>query len=381
MKNIVLGFIFFSTIQLCFGQQERIENAINKFLLDTAEIARLQAELRSSKQDSSRVLIMQQLIAQYSNNLDSGIHYCFEALNLSRKINFHKGELNALGQLQNLLKHHGVLLKAFNISHKGLQASRRYGDKHYEATFLGELGILYRESGVFPEAMTFLKKSKDLYDSIGEKYWSAYQLNNIGEVYLLKNELDSALILCGLALKEVQGAPAGYFWITFYTSLNLGNIFMGQTSYDSALHYLKLAKQIVAFHSHHFNTNLSIAKVFDKIDMKDSSLYYAGEANRVALESDAYSFNAEVNDFLGKFYHDRDINESIKFTRRSLAYKDSLYRQSVNIGLENFDELDEQEKQFEIQSAQAAYQFRARLIGLLTGVLLLLIIIGILVRN
>jgi signal transduction histidine kinase len=91
--------------------------------------------------------------------------------------------------------------------------------------------------------------------------------------------------------------------------------------------------------------------------------------------------NADVNDFLGKFYHDKDINESIKFTRRSLEYKDSLYKQSVNLGLENFDELDEQERQFEIQSVQAVYQFRARLIGLLAGVLVLLVIIGILVRN
>ncbi len=381
MKKLVLGFIFFSTIQLGFSQQKRVENELNKFLLDTAEIARLQSALRNSTQDTSKVLLMQLLIAQYSNNLDSGIHYCFKALNLSRKINFHKGELNALGQLQNVLKHHGVLLKAFNISHKGLQISRRYGDKPYEGTFLGELGMLYRESGVFSEALIYLKKSKYLYDSIGDKYYSAHLLNNIGEVYLLKNELDSALLFCRMALKEVQGAPAGYFWITFYTSLNLGNIFMGQANYDSSLYYLRVAKKIAAFHSHQFNTNLSIAKVFEKIGMKDSSLYYAGEANRVALESDAYSFNAEVNDFLGKFYYSQDLDKSVSYTRRSLAYKDSLYKQSVSIGLENFDELDEQEKQFEIQSAQAAYQFRARLIGLLIGVLVLLIIIGILVRN
>ncbi|HMG93370.1 MAG TPA: ATP-binding protein, partial [Chryseolinea sp.] len=216
---------------------------------------------------------------------------------------------------------------------------------------------------------------------IGEKYLFAYQVNNIGEIYLKKNELDSALILCRSALKGFEKAPADHFWMTIYTALNLGNIFMGQTKYDSSLYYLKLAKQLATFHAHQFNANLSIAKVFDRLGMKDSTLYYADEANRVALASDAYSFNAEVNDFLGKFYHDKDINESIKLTRRSLAYKDSLYRQSVNIGLENFDELDEKERQFEIQSANAAFQFKARLIGLLTGVLVLLIIIGILVRN
>jgi two-component system, NtrC family, sensor kinase len=380
MKKIVLGFIFFATIQLCFSQK-KVENELNKYLIDTAAIARLQAELRNSKQDTSRVNIMQELIRQYSNNLDSSVHYCFTALNLSRKINYHKGELNALAQLENALKHHGMILKSFTISRNGLQAAGRYRDKFYEANFLGELGILYRESGVFVEAMTYLKKSNNLYDSIGEKYFSAYQFNNIGEVYLLKNELDSALLLCRLALKGMEGAPVGYYWITFYTSLNLGKIFMGQANYDSSLYYLKTARQIAAFHDHKVYTNLSIATVFDRLAMKDSSLYYAGEANRAALESNAYSMNADVNDFLGKFYHDKDINESIKFTRRSLAYKDSLYKQSVSIGLENFEELDEQERQFEIQSAQAAYQFRARLIGLLTGVLVLLVIIGILVRN
>ncbi len=380
MKKIVLGFLFFSTIQLCFSQK-KVENELNKYLIDTAAIARLQAELRNSKHDTSRVDIMQELIRQYSNNLDSGVHYCFKALNLSRKINYHKGELTALNQLENALKHHGMILKSFTISRKGLQAARRYRDKFYEANFLGELGILYRESGVFVEATTYLKKSKNLNDSIGEKYFSAYQLNNIGEVYLLKNELDSALLLCRLALKGMEGAPVVNYWITFYTSLNLGKIFMAKANYDSSLYYLKTAKQIAVYHDHKVYTNLSIAKLFDILGMKDSSLYYADEANRVALESSAYSMNADVNDFLGKFYNDKDINESIKFTRRSLEYKDSLYRQSVSIGLENFDEFDEQEKQFEIQSAQAAYQFKARLIGLLTGVLVLLIIIGILVRN
>ena len=381
MKKFVLGLVFFSTIQLCFSQQERVEIEKSKYLVDTAAIAQLQAELRNSKHDTLRVDIMRGLSRQYSNNLDSAIHYCFKSLNLSRQINYHSGELNALAALQNALKHHGILLKAFNISHKGLQASRRYGDKFYEATFLGELGTLYRESGVFKEAMTYLKKSKNLYDSIGEKYYSAYQLNNIGEVYLLKNELDSALLLCRLALKGVEGAPAGAFWITFYTSLNLGNIFMGQSKYDSSLYYLRRAKQIAAFHSHQFNTNLSIAKVFDKLGVKDSSLHYADEANRVALESRVYTFNADINDFLGKFYHKADLNKSVEFTRRALAYKDSINRQSTVIALENFDELDEQEKQFEIQSAQAAYQFRTRLIGVMVGVLVLLIIMGILIRN
>ncbi|HEX6892893.1 MAG TPA: ATP-binding protein [Chryseolinea sp.] len=380
MKKIALGFIFFAAIQVCFSQQ-RIENELNKYLVDSAAIAQLQRKLHNSKEDSSRVDILTDLVRQYSNNLDSGLYYSFMALNLSRKINYHKGELLALLGLENSLRHHGLLLKAFNISHKGLQVSTRYQDKFFEATFLGELGILYRDSGVFPEAMKYLKRAMDLYDSLGEKYFSAYQLNNIGEVYLLKNQPDTALLRCRLALKGMEGAPPGFFWITFYTCLNMGNIFMLQANYDSSLYYLKTAKQIARFNDHQVYTNLSIAKVFDRTGMRDSSLYYASEANRVAFATGAYSFNADVNDFLGKFYQDKDINESINFTRRSLAYKDSLYRQSVIFGFENFDELDEQEKQFEIQSAQAAYQFKARLIGLLTGVLVLLIIIGILVRN
>ena len=381
MKKTVLGLLFFSMVQFCLSQQGRVENEVKKYLLDTTEIARLQAKIRNAQEDSSMVFDIELLSAQYSSDLDSSIHYTFKALNLSRRINFHKGELRALTHLASVLRQYGLLLKAFNICHKGLQISRRYGEKSHEATFLGEIGICYRESGVFPEAMTYLKKSKNLYDSMGDKYLSAYQLNNIGEVHLLKNELDSALFLCRLALKEEEGVPAGAFWITYYTSHNLGNIFLAQANYDSSLYYLKFAKKIAALNAHRFSTNLSLAKLFDKLGMKDSSLHYAGEANRVALESRVFTFNSDINDFLGEFYHDVDLNRSDEFTRLALTYKDSLYRQSVSIGLENFDELDEQERQFEIRSANAAFQFKARLVGLLTGVLVLLIIIGILVRN
>jgi tetratricopeptide (TPR) repeat protein len=381
MKKIVLGLFFFSLTQYCFSQQESVDSLKNGFLIDRATIDRLHVELRDSKHDTARVLIMHQLIRQYSNNLDSVLHYGFKALNLSRKINFRRGELVALAQMEDQLKHHGVLLKAFNICHKALQASRRYADKKYEANFLGELGILYRESKVFPESMMYLKRSRALYDSMGDKYSSAYHLSNIGEVHLLKNELDSALWFCRLALKEVKGAPITDFWITIYVSQNLGDIFMAQTGYDSALYYLKRAKKIGPFHEHQFKSNLSIAKVFDRLGMKDSSLYYAAEANRVALESRVYTFNSDINDFFGKFYRDADLIKSAEYTRLALTYKDSVNWQNTVIALENFDELDEQEKQFEIQSAQTAYQFKARLIGLLAGMTVLLVIIGILIRN
>ena len=381
MIKIGLGLILFATLHLCIAQQTTQENEAKKYVVDTTLIAQLQEKLRNSTEDSSRVLIMQELIKQYSNNLDSGLHYSFEALNLSRKVNFHGGELYALLSLANQLKHHGVPLKALNICHKGLKTSKRYHDKFYEATFLGELGILYGESGVYPESMKYLRKSKTLYDSIGDDDFAAYQLSNISGIYLLMQKLDSALLLGRVSLKEGILAPAENFWITYYTAVNLGKIFVAKADYDSSIYYLKLAKQTGKFHSHQFNTNLSLAKVFDRLDMEDSSLYYADEANRVALESGVYAFNAEVNNFLANFYRLRNIDKALNFSRRSLAYKDSLYNQSVSIALENFDELDEQERQFEIMSARAAYQFKARLIGLLAGVVVLLIIIGILVRN
>lgn len=381
MKHFFISLLFGLVVQLCIGQTPKIANNKERYLIDSAEIARLKADLRTSAKDSSRVMILREIIAHYSNNLDSGLHYCFQALNLSRKINFHEGELITLGLLQNQLKDHGLALKAFNISHKGLKASKRYHNKYYEATFNGELGILYRQSGLYDQALMYLRKGKILYDSIGEPYWAAHQIDNIGEVYLSKGNLDSALLLCRSALKQVTHAPASYFWITFYTSVNLGNIFMEQGNYDSALYYLKLARPLAVFHVHHFNTNLSMARVFEKLNMKDSSLYYANEANLVASESGVFTFHAQVNDFMANFYRKRDVNKSLDFAKASLAYKDSLYRQSVNIALENFDELDEQEKQFEIQSAQAAYQFKSRSIGLLAGITLLLVILGILIRN
>src|SRR5688572_19257254 len=374
MKKFAFAVVFCAAVQFCAGQPTQLGSEMKKYMLDTVAIARLQEELRNAKDDTSRVLIMIDLARQYSNKLDSGIHYCFKTISLSRKINFQSGELTALGQLENVLRHHGLLLKAFNIGHKGLQASKRYGDKISEANFLGEIGILYRESGVFPEAIDYLTKSKAMFDSLGEPFYAAYQLNNIGEVYLAKNELDSALSSCRTAFRRIRNVPIPGYWMVFYTSLNLGNIFMGQASYDSALYYLKSAKRTAVFLDHQFNTILSLAKLFDKLGMRDSSLFYAAEANRVALQSEIYSFNADVNAFLGKAYYNEDIHKSTNFTRLSLAYKDSLYRQSVLIGIENFNELDEQEKQFEIQSAKAAYQFQARLIGLLAGVAVLLVI-------
>ena len=381
MTKILFACIVFFTIGNGHAQQT-LENAnLDQVRYNVAEIALLKKQLRDAPEDSSKAIIMNLLAFSFSNNLDSGIYYNLKALNFSRMVNYQTGELQSLQGLCNLLKHHGITLKAFNIARKGLRASIKYGHKRYEALFLGELGMLYREIDEYNDAKTELRRSRQLYSSIGEKYSSSYMDDNIGQVYLLTNELDSALLLCRAAWKKSLEKDNPHFWITIYSSQNLGNIFLARGNYDSALYYLRYARRIGTFYSHQFNANLAIARVFAQNGEMDSSLRYAEEAMKTALESGVYSFNAEISDFLTNYYHDKDPETSFHFAQQSLAYKDSVYKQGVIVALENFDELDEQEKLFEIQSAAAAYQFKVRLLGLLAGLIALLIIIGILVRN
>lgn len=116
MRKFSFAVVFCAAVQVCAGQPTQFGSEMKKYMLDTVAIARLQEELRNAKDDTSRVLIMIDLTRQYSNKLDSGIHYCFKTISLSRKINFQYGELTALSQLENALRHHGLLLKAFSIA-------------------------------------------------------------------------------------------------------------------------------------------------------------------------------------------------------------------------------------------------------------------------
>ena len=369
MKKILTLFLQLAVVLICYSQsQEELRDQIKP----------LQIQLQNASHDTTRVRVIKDIFSNYVNlsNLDSGLYYGFKMLNLSRKIGSYDNELFALLGIQIVLRHNGMIVKAFNIAHIGLQLAVKNKAPNFRANFMGEIGILYRESGNFSKALTYLKESKRLYDSLHEVNYSAYQLNNIGEVFLKQNKLDSALFYCQSVTPNTN-IP----WIIFYTSVNLGKIYNRKKEFSSSLTHLKKAEQIAVYNSHFFDTYITLAETFQLMGNSDSAYYYSFKALQIAQEHKIYAFAADANLFHSNLFKNSDLKKALEYNQTAFIYKDSLYKQSVNLALENFDEFDEREKQREIHAAKTVYQFRVRLYGLLVGLGVLIVVTFILFRN
>ncbi len=339
----------------------------------------LKQNLNNSEEDTTRVLTLIAIANSFGvDRPDSSLFYLFKAVQLTRNIGYQKGELRALLGIEVTLRHNGNVVKAYSTAYKGLKLARIYQQPYYRAQFLGELGIIEGEFGNYGRALELLRQSRTLFDSIQENELAIYQWNNMGEVYLMQGNLDSALYYCRAAF---EGQTPINFWINYYSSANLGKIYLRRQEYELALSYFRKSLTMAAFFSHKFNSSLSIATAYNFLNKRDSCIHYAERAMVIARESHIFTQLVDVNIFLASLYEVQDPGKALQFARNAISYKDSLHRFSEGLVMESFIEFDEQERQYEIKNAQAVYQFKFRQYALLASLGVLAIIAAILYRN
>ena len=330
----------------------------------------LRNELEKAEQDTTRLRIMNDIANNfaYLNLPDSTVLYTFKSLTLARAIGY-KEEVAALLKLEVALKHNGNEVKAFSVALNGLKKSEVHKMPELRADFLGELGIIYRESGHYSKALQYLENSKMVYDSIKDVEMSLYQQSNIGEVYLLQNQLDSALYYCQTAAEKAKIS-----WIVFYAQVNLAKIHLKKHNYNLALSYLWQTERIAAFSSHHFAINYLLAQTYQSLNNVDSCIYYAEKTLQIANKSAIYANIIKANVFLSEIYEHRDPLKALGYSQAALIYNDSLYKYSETLSMESFDEFNRQERQYETAAATTAYRYKLRQYALLTGIGILLAI-------
>lgn len=190
-----------------------------------------------------KVDILNQLGSFYSNsNPNKSIHFCNQALTLSKKINYQNGEANALKFKSYAFWVSGKREKAFEYSKKALTIFENLNDKKEIGDTLNYIGFYYRKSDSFNIALEYFIKSLKIFEKLGSTndivscYWQ------LGNLYINLKDLDKALTYFQNALKILKDSGNEKRMSIFFH--NIGIIYQKSGKYYKSLEYFKNALKI-----------------------------------------------------------------------------------------------------------------------------------------
>ncbi|HLG38484.1 MAG TPA: ATP-binding protein [Chitinophagaceae bacterium] len=343
-------------------------------------------ELTIAKSDTNRIAALIELANFYKlNKPDSSLYYGNEALKLARKIEFPNGQVLAMLYISIAQRTYGDVTKSSQTIFEGLKLADRYSMKEIKASLLAQLALNYAYSGNQKKALELYRKAKGVFDDknlIADDYHqdlSAWMEEAIGFAYFKLGQIDSANYYCRVSYKHSVELNIG--WVQ-YLCLNLfGRIEQQKRNYHLALDYYRQSLPVAVEAHYIYMAYYSMALLFKQTGNKDSSIYYAKKSFEVAKGGAMFSDIAEGSMLLTNIYEELDPKTALFYSRMAAAYYDSLNNLGKKAGFENIIAYDEQQRQYEIETAKTSYRNKVKQYALLSGLAVFLLIAFILYRN
>ncbi|TMI65899.1 MAG: two-component sensor histidine kinase [Bacteroidetes bacterium] len=372
MKKLIGLLLLWSFAQPVFAQDNQ------KAIIDS-----LKQELSISKIDTSNVLSMVELVDQYKfSNVDSALLYAQKALMLSRKIQFHEGEFRSLlmmGYALSLASNHA---RALELELKALRIAEKYNFTIGRGEVFNRLGVIYRNTNDFPRSLFYHKQAKQIFDSLHNYSMAVSSEVHLARAYYSMNQPDSALYYSLMADKNMKRYGAEF--MSSSNSITLARIQSDKGNVQLALNYYQqglLAGYARDQYFFNYKANLEIAEIYQRAGQRDSCIYYAQRALADAQKSSGGIPIAEVSLFLSAVYEKSNLALALQYEKMALAAIQKTNSFGNLNSIQNLAAFDEEERQYELDATQAAYQNRAKQYGLLAGLAVFLLIAFFLYRN
>jgi C4-dicarboxylate-specific signal transduction histidine kinase len=339
--------------------------------------------LKTETKDTSRAMLLASLGRAYVySKPDTALLLAQQALSISKKEGFTKGEAAGLNMIAGVFLTTGNYPKALEAFLQSLKKSESIEDKEAIARATANIGTVYSFQGDYRQSLNYTFKSLALAKSLGIQGSAVTSLSNLGDTYEKLNMLDSAkyytlqAYTLGVQLKDKNriGVPLN----------NLGNIYskMGESAaamrnYRSGIPYLTETKNNFTL----CETYLGMAKLFQKAGNADSCIYYAKLSLAIAREGGFLDGVLSASSFLTGYYTSiHNVDSAFVYQSAAIAAKDSLFSQDKQRAIQSLS-LDEATRQQEIKDAKVQVQTQMKFNLLAGGLLALLVVAFLLFRN
>src|ERR1035437_1187260 len=159
----------------------------------------LKYKLVMAKDDTSRVLALADLSFAFGSiNFDSAAMYSQQALALTQKLKFQRGEVRRLYSLGFAVETKGDMPKALNLFFKALQIAEENQYLLETDMCLTSIGNVFLDLNDNPKAISYFKRANKINETIKNEIGAVdvkdYTDINLGQAFVQNNQLDSALV-------------------------------------------------------------------------------------------------------------------------------------------------------------------------------------------
>jgi len=196
----------------------------------------LQTRLKTAKQDTNRVNILYGLSKAYIDySPDTAMDYAKQTLELSKKIDYKNGTMNAYNAMGIIGINNGDFLSGLEFTQKCLKLSKEIGNKASVAGAYHNIGNVYLRLGNFPDALKNHLSALTISEEIGDENGKIESYIGIGYVYLTQGDYSESLkyYLSALNISQKIGNKQGIL----YSSHGIGSIYGEQHNYSESLKY------------------------------------------------------------------------------------------------------------------------------------------------
>ncbi|MFI5155728.1 MAG: hypothetical protein ACHQEM_06060, partial [Chitinophagales bacterium] len=347
----------------------------------------LTLELRHSKSDSARIIIMTQLEGLYASyNHDSSFAYARRALELSQSTNNLLGQVRAYQSLFAVYANIGDYSKVLEMLLNALKVAEQLPKGRLEtmAGIYVTLGYVYRIMENYPEALKQHRLAEQYQLAAGKPLKGiASSYTNLCMTYLGLGMPDSAMFYVQKGMKWYDTTNVSYaLTFAFIGTVNdtLGHYKEAEAEYREGIRkYLERTRHDNGYYL--MRLYISMAQHFQSSGNLDSCIHYGALAYETSINHYFNHYALQSSNVLWQAYESAHKPDSVvKYLKAMMTANASVFSQSK---LRQFQSINysEEQRQKEINAAKERYATQVRFYALLAALGVFLLIAFILYRN
>jgi len=309
------------------------------------------SQRKGNTKDSTEVQRLNNLFRiQYRSQPAKSFEYANTALEISKRINFLKGEATAYNNLGVYYKQKGDYDKALQFYQQSFNLYDSLNDKEGVGKSLSNIGNIYSINEDYESALEYYLDAKTIFAELNDDARLLRILNNIGNIYLDQGQELEAETYYRQVLSIYSRNPEQSLLFDPYS--NIGKIYFNRLEYDSALYYFNKSLKKEQEADNKFGISGALVKIARLHNARGSykaaesaaldAVDIANAVNAKPILLDAYSTLAEV------YLHLNDLENSYVYMNQYHIMNDSIFNETSRRAiaeLEKSIELEQKEKE------------------------------------
>ena len=340
----------------------------------------VKSDLTSIKTDSAKANAYNELCFLYRYvNIDTAIFYGNAGYELSKKINYYRGQSRALDVLGLTYRESGDLTKALGLLYQALQIASDYNFIGERGLCLRRIGLVHADLNNWPLARDYHYKAIQDYITVDDKRSLAIAYSNVARFFDEEQKYDSARYFMQQSGKIMHFAPdlyPDYYFMLGQLEYHLGN-------FKASIEATTSGKQWANYYSDYrnlCNIHRVISIVYGSQNQVDSTLHNANLAIYYGKKINYRLGLFIIYEFLSSYYDKKDPAKALSYLKDYNAVRESLYGTKNMRAMQNLV-VAEVQRQQEIIEVEKAYQNKIKMYALLGGLIVLLVVAAMFYRN